>query len=133
MTLIVIYFLPYLTITLLNYFFQIDIDNVDIKLKFIPNLIEKKGKQYIQIPANKFKLAFDTTRMYLRLDNLFNGDKALGDNMNLFLNENWKDILQELKPAVRETLAQILSGIINSVFDKIPYNELFIDTDNSSL
>lgn len=107
-------------------------DNVDIKVKFAPNLVTKNGKQHIQIPANKFKLVFDTTRLYLRLDNLFNGDKTLGDSMNLFLNENWRDILQELKPAVRETFAQILSGIINSVFDKIPYNELFSDTDNSN-
>lgn len=68
--------------------------------------------------------------MYLNLENLFNGNKALGDNMNLFLNENWQIILQELKPAVRETLAQILSGIINSVFDKLPYSDLFTDTDN---
>lgn len=68
--------------------------------------------------------------MYLNLENLFNGNKALGDNMNLFLNENWQIILQELKPAVRETLAQILSGIINNVFDKLPYSDLFTDTDN---
>lgn len=107
-------------------------DNVDIKLKFAPNIVQINGKQHINIPANKFKLVFDTTRMYLRLDNLFNGDKALGDNMNLFLNENWKDILQELKPAVRETLTQILSGIINNVFEKIPYSELFIGTDNQN-
>lgn len=67
--------------------------------------------------------------MSLYLENLFNGNKALGDNMNLFLNENWEIILQELKPAIRETLSQILSGIINNVFSKIPYAEYFSDTD----
>lgn len=75
---------------------------------------------------------FETSRLYLKLENLFNGNKALGDNMNLFLNENWQIILDELKPAVRETLAQILSGVINAVFDKLPYNDLFLDTDVSS-
>lgn len=50
--------------------------------------------------------------------------------MNLFLNENWQIILGELKPAVRETLAQIIAGIINGVFDKLPYNELFIDSSS---
>lgn len=67
--------------------------------------------------------------MYLRLDGLFNGNKALSDNMNLFLNENWQIILQELKPAVRTTLSQIIASIFNSVFDKVPYQELFKDTD----
>lgn len=107
-------------------------DNVDIKIKFLPNIIEKNGKQYLQIPSNKFKLVFETSRLYLQLENLFNGNKALGDNMNLFLNENWQIILEELKPAVRQTLAQILSGIINAVFDKLPYNDLFTDTDDSN-
>lgn len=107
-------------------------DNVDIKLKFLPNIIEKNGKQHLQIPPNKFKLVFETSRMYLQLENLFNGNKALGDNMNLFLNENWQIILEELKPAVRETLAQILSGVMNAVFDKLPYNDLFTDTDDSN-
>jgi len=111
---------------------NLTLSNVDIKVKFAPTLIEKNGKQHINIPANKFKLAFDTTRMYLKLDNLFNGDKALGDTMNMFLNENWKDILQELKPAVREAFAQVLTGLINPVFEKIPYEELFSDSDISN-
>lgn len=104
-------------------------DNVDIKLKFAPTITEKNGKQYIRLANNKFKLAFDTSRLYLQLENLFNGNKALGDNMNLFLNENWQIILQELKPAVRETLAQIIGGIINNVFDKVSYSDIFLDDD----
>lgn len=67
--------------------------------------------------------------MYLYLENLFGGNKALGDNMNMFLNENWQIILQELKPAVKTTLTQIIGGIINNVFDKLAYDELFLDDD----
>lgn len=67
--------------------------------------------------------------MYLRLEGLFGGNKALSDNMNLFLNENWQIILQELKPGVRNTLTQIVSKIINEFFDKVPYSEFFNDTD----
>lgn len=47
--------------------------------------------------------------------------------MNLFLNENWEIILKELKPAVKEALSTILTNIINSVFEKLPYNEMFLD------
>jgi hypothetical protein len=67
--------------------------------------------------------------MYLQLDNLFNGNKALGDNMNLFLNENWQIILQELKPPVREALAQIFASLVNRVFDKLPYVDMFSDSN----
>lgn len=67
--------------------------------------------------------------MYLYLENLFN-NKALSDNMNSFLNENWQIILAELKPSVRDTLSTIVSGIISSVFDKLPYEDLFSETSS---
>lgn len=60
---------------------------------------------------------------------MFNGDKALGDNMNLFLNENWEDILKELKPSITEALSQIFSALINAVFAKVPYNEIWNDSE----
>jgi hypothetical protein len=99
-------------------------------VKFRPNVIEKgDGKTYIQIPSSKFKMVFDTSRLYLNLENLFN-NKALSDNMNKFLNENWEPIFSELKPSVRDTLAQVLTGIINSVFENVPYSDLFNDTSS---
>lgn len=101
--------------------------NTDIKLKFTPKIIEKNGKQYLQ--ADKFKLSFDTRRLYMSFENLFNGDKALGDNMNLFLNDNWQDILKELKPSITEALSQIFAALINAVFNKVPYNEIWIDSE----
>ncbi|CAO1387006.1 unnamed protein product [Diamesa hyperborea] len=101
--------------------------NTDIKLKFTPKIIEKNGKQYLQ--ADKFKLSFDTRRLYMSFENLFNGDKALGDNMNLFLNDNWQDILKELKPSISEALSQIFAALINAVFNKVPYNEIWIDSE----
>jgi Haemolymph juvenile hormone binding protein (JHBP) len=104
------------------------IDNVDIKIKFKPNVIEKgDGKQYLQVPSNKFKMVFETSHLYLQLENLFN-NKALSDNMNKFINENWQIILSELKPSVRDTLATIVSGIINSVFEKLAYEDFYSDT-----
>lgn len=68
---------------------------------------------------------FYSSRLYLYLDNLFNGDKALGDNMNIFLNENWKDILDELKPAVVEAFSQIFASVINSIFSRLSYDDVF--------
>lgn len=45
--------------------------------------------------------------------------------MNVFLNENWKDILDELKPAVVEAFSQIFASIINSIFSKLSYDDVF--------
>lgn len=86
-------------------------------------MIEKKGKKYIQ--TERFQLDFDTSRLHINLENLFNGDKRLGDNMNQFLNTNWRDILNELKPAITYAVEEILKGIINRIFMKVPYEEVF--------
>lgn len=102
-------------------------DNVTIKFKFAPTVIEKEGQKFIHIPSNKFKLIFEPSRVYLNFEDLFNGNKALSDNTNLFLNENWQIIFQELKPSIRETFSKILTGIMNPIFEKLPYDEMFND------
>lgn len=103
---------------------DLEFENADLVVKYKPKVIEKNGKQYIQ--TERFQLDFDTTRLHMNFENLFNGDKALGDNMNVFLNENWRDILTELKPAITFAVEEILKGLINRIFMKVPYNEIFL-------
>lgn len=85
--------------------------------------MERSGKQFYQV--DKFKVNFDTTRFIMNFTNLFNGDKALGDNMNVFLNDNWTDILKELKPAIASAFTQIFEAVVSNVFNKVPYSELY--------
>lgn len=103
---------------------KLNIENMDMIVKFKPKVITKNGKNYIQ--TDKFSLTFTTSRLSIQLDNLFNGDKLLGDNMNSFLNENWQDILGELKPSISYAVEKILESIANRIFAKVPYNLLFL-------
>lgn len=48
-------------------------DNADLIVKYKPKVIEKNGKQYIQ--TDRFQLDFDTTRLHMNFENLFNGNK----------------------------------------------------------
>lgn len=99
--------------------------NCDFTMKW-NGALEKRsnGKEYYKM--NKIKATLDTTRFYMQLTNLFNGDKLLGDNMNQFLNDNWEDILKELKPAIIGSFTNIFRAIIVNVFENVPYNELFL-------
>uniref|UniRef100_U5ETV6 Putative hemolymph juvenile hormone binding protein n=1 Tax=Corethrella appendiculata TaxID=1370023 RepID=U5ETV6_9DIPT len=99
-------------------------ENIEIQLRWIGKLIEKKDKKFYNI--DKFRASFDTTLFIMNFSNLFNGDRALGDNMNKFLNENWKDILNEVKPSIVTAFAKIFKNLVNNVFETFPYNELFI-------
>lgn len=60
------------------------------------------------------------------LENLFNGDKLLGDTTNRFLNENWSDVINELKPALRNAVGIITGSVIKAVFDKFPYEDFWL-------
>lgn len=99
-------------------------DNAKLTIKYKPKVIEKNGKEYIQ--TERFQLDFDTTKFHMNFENLFNGDKALGENMNAFLNQNWRDILNELKPSITFAMEEILKNIINRIFVKLPYDEIFL-------
>jgi hypothetical protein len=103
---------------------SLNFEDVDIVIKYKPKVIVKNGKEYVQ--ADKFKLEFEAAKFSLHFTNLFNGDKTLGDNMNTFLNENSRDILNELKPSITSALEQILESIINRIFAKVPYKELYL-------
>lgn len=84
--------------------------------------VEKNGKHFYEITS--FEFDFDADGVHIQFDNLFNGDKALGDNMNVFLNENWKEILQELKPAISGAFGAAFKEVGNRVFSKIPIEQI---------
>lgn len=64
-------------------------------------------------------------RIIYKLDNLYKGDKALGDSTNLFLNENWKEIFPEVSGSIFDAFSQIIGNVVRQVFAKVPYKELF--------
>lgn len=55
----------------------------------------------------------------VQLDNLFNGEPELGAMMNKFLNNNWREITAEIRPALAESIERILYGIAHQL------NELY--------
>lgn len=62
-------------------------------------------------------------------EGLFNGDKTLSQSTNLFLNENWSDILRELKPVMTKAIGAIYRAMADPIFNKFPYEELFLKDD----
>ncbi len=86
---------------------------------------EKNGKTFVQIKKVDLKVA-SVKKLNVKLENLFNGNKQLGDSMNSILNENWEVLLDELKPAFEEAIAAIAQDIVNKVFQKTAYSDIFL-------
>ncbi|KDR23866.1 Protein takeout [Zootermopsis nevadensis] len=49
----------------------------------------------------------------------------VGDNMNTFLNENWRELLKELGPGIGEAISKVVSTILANIFELVPYDEAF--------
>lgn len=48
-----------------------------------------------------------------------------GENMNRFLNENWAEILKDIKPALSGALASLTTSVLENVARLVPFDLLF--------
>lgn len=51
----------------------------------------------------------------------------LGDNMNRFLNENWKEVTTEIGPAVGEAIAEVFRVTLTNIADLVPWEYIYPD------
>ncbi|XP_069683193.1 protein takeout-like [Periplaneta americana] len=70
----------------------------------------------------------DPKRMYIQLDNLFNGDKRLGDQMNKLLDENWKEVFDEITPHIAASFLEMFIKLANGISKQIPFDLLIPET-----
>lgn len=47
--------------------------------------------------------------------------------MNVFLNENWREVMTELQPAIEEVFGVAFKGIGQQFFKRVPINYVIID------
>ncbi|XP_063224510.1 protein takeout-like [Bacillus rossius redtenbacheri] len=102
----------------------INMTDVDITYGLDYDLVTKPdGLEYMKPTDSRLK--YKTTRMYLHLDNLFNGDKTLGENTNRFLNENWEAVDAEFGQVIAQAIGEVIKQIFSSCMDLVPYKDLF--------
>ncbi|XP_071053222.1 protein takeout-like [Onthophagus taurus] len=86
----------------------------------------KKGDRTF-FSVKDFFVDFTIGHAKLQLNDLFGGDKELGKAMNLFLNDNWKNVADEIKPVLEDTIANMFKKFANKIFHKYPLNVLLPD------
>ncbi|XP_066909479.1 protein takeout [Halyomorpha halys] len=101
------------------------IDNLFVTFSTNYNIVKKKGTEYIDLilPA---KLSYTTTKVSPVFENLFNGDKNLGDNFNKVVNENWREWDAHVGPGIADALGQVIASILKRATSTVPYNEIFL-------
>lgn len=122
------------------------------------HLYEKGGHVFYNVTSTKIDYTIDGLK--LRLDNLFEGVKVLGeifdakliqlfdiffhwcvsicnipsteDSTNQYLNDNWKPVSDALKPIIAKTIEDILLVMLNKVFHFVPADFLISDIPRPS-
>ncbi|XP_065336775.1 uncharacterized protein LOC135937549 [Cloeon dipterum] len=107
---------------------NITLDNLEViysfKMRFLPP--NKDNVVFLRPEGNT--LDFETSKTYINLENLFEGQKALSDQMNVFLNENWRDLVSDLGPPIAEALSTATNQLMLTLTKQVPYDEIFPDT-----
>lgn len=92
-------------------------------MKILFDLKETNGDEYLQIKDLEVKIR--TGKGRIRLENLFNGDKALGDVVNDTINQNFEVFTNELIGPIERALEKKFIAIARKILENFTYNELF--------
>lgn len=81
------------------------------------------GEDHIEIVD--FTMKITVGHGTIQLDNLFGGEKVLGDVINSAINSNFNTFLEELEPIVAKALSDAFFDIGNSIVTQFTYQQLF--------
>lgn len=48
-----------------------------------------------------------------------------GNNMNRFLNENWREVTKELGPAVGQAFSDVFRILLTNVAAQVPFEDIY--------
>lgn len=89
-----------------------------------------RGSRYIRdgveyVKFHKMPMRVTVDKMNLNLENLFNGDKVLGEVGNSIINDNQDLYLAEIIPGLEKGLSRKFLGIANQILETATYDEMF--------
>ncbi|RZB54431.1 JHBP domain containing protein [Asbolus verrucosus] len=99
------------------------LDDLKYDISFDFEEYEKKGAKHYKVVSSK--LVMEPKRLTIKLENLFDGNAALGANINKVMNENWQEIFADVKASYEEAFAQITASIFNNLLAKVPIADIF--------
>ncbi|KAK9874609.1 hypothetical protein WA026_005440 [Henosepilachna vigintioctopunctata] len=103
--------------------FTTNLKNGIYEVTSITETYEKDGELHLKIVRSSIKYSFE--RITFNFENLFDGNKELGDKVNEFLNENWDILLVDFGPGISDTILKIYRSIFDAICLQIPMKYFF--------
>lgn len=89
----------------------------------VEKYLDENGEEKIRITDLTIKISVG--RGTMRLDNLFGGERALGDVINSAINNNFSLFLKELSPLVEQALSDAFTTIAGNIVEQFTFAQLF--------
>lgn len=86
----------------------------------------KGSDENTYVNITNYIIKFKPKWVKFRFDNLFNGDKVLGDTMNNFMNNNWEVVFQGLIPGYELKFGEKFKSVANILFSQVPFDLIFL-------
>ncbi|KAF6210739.1 hypothetical protein GE061_013849 [Apolygus lucorum] len=99
-----------------------ELDNLKAKYTIDWDMETRKGKQWMKFKNGNFKT--ELGGLAVKFQGLFNGDKALENNMNVFLNENWKELYLSVGPPFAKAMANVVYQLIDGISKVVPFENM---------
>lgn len=81
------------------------------------------GVEYVKFGTLNMKVSVGGAKF--RLENLFNGDRTLGEIGNTIINDNSQLFLEELIPGFEKSLSKTFLEIANDILTDVTFDEMF--------
>ncbi|XP_023934167.1 protein takeout [Bicyclus anynana] len=85
----------------------------------------REGVIYREIKDYKTTYSYDD-KVSFQFTNLFKGSPELSATVLTFINENWKQVLDEFGKPITDKIVEIVFDIIKKFFQVIPRDELYV-------
>ncbi|XP_058803069.1 protein takeout-like isoform X2 [Phymastichus coffea] len=82
--------------------------------------VEEKRHDIRYMRISRLLVDFSLGRARFRIVDQLNGNNVIGQAMNQFLNQNAKEIIEEMRPAASKSIAQHFMAFLNGAFTKVP-------------
>ncbi|KAK9874612.1 hypothetical protein WA026_005442 [Henosepilachna vigintioctopunctata] len=106
-----------------NGHFTMMMNGATFKATVVSGNIDRNGVKYFHL--DDFKLDYNIKKLSFNFENLFEGNKELGDQLNKFLNDNWDLILTDFGPGISNTVSGIIRNIYQQVGEEVPVKYFF--------
>ncbi|XP_075975337.1 circadian clock-controlled protein daywake-like isoform X1 [Anticarsia gemmatalis] len=99
---------------------KIKITNLNIVVKY--DFEEVNGHWIVTGYKDHYKM----DRAQFKFNNLFNGNKELGDTIHTVINTNWEPVIRDIAPVAFEHIIQACVNESKKLFAAVPVNELLL-------